>query len=238
MLAGGPARPFGGTLASVPCGAQSAAANRTTGATVDIEVHGESPVEDPPPVGRLPWYRRRDSRAVAIAAVLGLACGFAVATARDDRRDVTAAAQASSSPSAPAPSPTEAADALLTPQMASRMIDQVRVYNTTEPATVEVSDVVLMAELRTNLTRLDTPHAYPPGDYRLQLICLGEGQVWALFRIGVDESYVDMDCHDDHVLVSQLLLTAKSTGQRTVTVVTDSPAGLAIGYQTLRTLAP
>ena len=205
---------------------------------MDIEVRGEPPAEEPP-AERPRWFRRRDSRTVVVAVVLALAAGFAVATVRDGRRAARDAAVTASPPaSPPAPSPTEAPGPALPPALAARMVDQVRVYNKTEPATVEVSDVVLMTLLRDNLSRLDTARSYPPGDYRLQVICLGEGEVWALFRIGDDEAQVDIDCHSDHVLVSQLLLSAKATGHRVVTLVSDSAAGVAVGYQILRTPTP
>jgi hypothetical protein len=57
--------------------------------------------------------------------------------------------------------------------------------------------------------------------------------VWALFRVGDDETYVDIDCHDEHVLVTQLLLTARAEGRRAVTLVSDSPLGVAVGLQVL-----
>jgi hypothetical protein len=202
---------------------------------MDIEVRGESPVEEPPS-RPLPWWRRRDARALVVAVVLGIAIGFAVATVHDQRVARDAAATVSPAVSPPEPSPTAAPETAL--PSTDGMVDQVRVYNKTEPATVEVSDVLLMTLLRNNLNRLDTVRAYPPGDYRLQVICLGEGDVWALFRIGDDEAQVDIDCHGDHVLVTQLLLTAKATGRRAVTLVSDSAAGLAVGYQILRTPSP
>jgi hypothetical protein len=202
---------------------------------MDIEVRGGSPAEDRAP-RRPVWWRRRDSRALVLAVVVGIAIGFAVATVHDRRLARNTATTVSPSLSPPEPSPTAVPETA--PPSADRMVDQVRVYNKTEPATVEVSDVVLMTLLRDNLNRLDTARSYPPGDYRLQVICLGEGDVWALFRIGDDESHVDIDCHGDHVLVTQLLLTAKATGRRAVTLVSDSATGLAVGYQILRTPSP
>lgn len=207
---------------------------------MDIEVRGATPVDDPPPPARVRWFRRRDARIVAMTAALGIALGFAVATVRDDRRAASdAAARASRAASSVAsPTPADAPETALPAPLVAKMVDQVRTYNHAEAATVETSDVFLMTVLRHNLDRLDTARTYSAGDYRLQLICLGNGEIWALFRIGDDESHVDMDCHDDHVLVTQLLLTAKAGGQRAVTLVSDSTTGLAVGYQVLRTPAP
>ena len=184
---------------------------------MDIEVTGARPVPQP---------RRRGPLYVVVALVVGAAFGFAVAQARP-------AAPTSAGVTVPQTTAAGTEAPGLPPALRDRMVARVRQYNQAEPDTVEAADVRVMTAVRDNLVRLDDDRSYPRGDYRLQVICLGEGQVWALFRVGDDETYVDIDCHDEHVLVTQLLLTARADGRRAVTLVSDSPLGVAVGLQVL-----
>jgi hypothetical protein len=191
---------------------------------MDIEVTGAEPVPEPGAGPR----RQRGTLYVVVALVVGAAFGFAVANARPAEPARMSVMAAPVTPSAAGEAPG------LPGALRERMLARVRQYNQAEPDAVEASEVRLMTSQRDNVVRLDDERAYPRGDYRLQVICLGEGQVWALFRIGDDETYVDMDCHDEHVLVTQLLLTARADGKRAVTLVSDSRAGVAVGFQVLR----
>jgi hypothetical protein len=185
---------------------------------MDIEVTGARPAPGP---------RRRGPLYVVVALLVGAAFGFAVARVRPDAPTTAVVAVP---PTSAAPSETPG----LPPQLRDRMLARVRQYNRPEPDAVESADARMMTALRDNLVRLDDGRGYPRGDYRLQVICLGDGQVWALLRIGDDETYVDIDCHAERVLVTQLLLTAHADGRRTVTLVSDSPLGVAVGLQILR----
>ncbi|WP_433059306.1 hypothetical protein [Dactylosporangium sp. CS-033363] len=190
--------------------------------TVEIEVTGVQPVPEPPERARNP----RRTLSIAIALAVGAAFGFAVAAARPAPR--------TSAGVATAPSIAVASDTGLSAQETADMVRRVAEYNKRDPAAVETTPERFMSGRRNNITRLDDDRSYPAGEYRLQVICLGDGQVWGLFRIGDDETYVDMDCHADRVLFTQLLLTAHAGGRRTVTAVTDAPLGVAIGLQILQ----
>ena len=184
---------------------------------MDIDLDARAPGAPP----------RRGALYLVVALAVGAAFGFAVARARPAAPPATVGAAVPSAPASASEAPG------LPTELRDRMVARVRQYNQGEPDTVESADVQVMTALRDNLVRFDGDRRFPRGDYRLQVICLGEGQVWALFRIGDDETYLDIDCHDDHVLVAQLLLTARSDGRRTITLVSDSPLGVAVGLQVL-----
>ncbi|MEU7869345.1 hypothetical protein [Dactylosporangium sp. NPDC049140] len=188
---------------------------------MDIEVIGAQPVPERPAPGR----SRRGTLTIALAVAVGTAFGYALAIARPAPRMII------STPAAPA---TTAAPAGLTPAEQRTMVRRVEEYNKPDGDAVEITPVRLMTGLRNNLTRLDDERSYPAGEYRLQVICLGDGQVWALFRIGDDETYVDVDCQAGRLVVTQLVLTARAGGRRTVTAVTDSTLGVVVGLQVLR----
>ncbi|WP_433615479.1 hypothetical protein ACQP2P_11715 [Dactylosporangium sp. CA-139114] len=195
---------------------------------MEIEVTGARPVPERPERVRGGGGGRG---ALTIAAVLvaGVAFGYALATARPAARTIVAAPVAP-----PVVATTGPVPAGLSGDQVSTMLRRVREYNKPESDAVETTPERLMSGRRDNLLRLDDDRTLPAGAYRLQAICLGEGQVWALLRIGGDEAYVDMECVAEHVLVSQLLLTARTGGHRVVTAVTDSPSGIVLGLQILR----
>ncbi|MER7272829.1 hypothetical protein ABT369_00080 [Dactylosporangium sp. NPDC000244] len=198
---------------------------------MEIEVTGARPVPERPERVRGGGGGRGGQGALTIAVVLvvGVAFGYALATARPATRTIVAA------PAAPlAPATTDPVPAGLSGEQVGTMLRRVREYNKPESDAVETTPERLMSGRRDNLLRLDDDRTLPAGEYRLQAICLGDGQVWALLRIGDDEAFVDMECVAEHVLVSQLLLTARTGGHRAVTAVTDSPFGVVLGLQILR----
>ncbi|GAA3456438.1 hypothetical protein [Dactylosporangium matsuzakiense] len=185
----------------------------------EIEVIGAEPVPERPRSSTSPWV-------IAIVLAIGAAFGYAVAASRPAPRMSIGVAAAPEASAAVAPDLTAAEKA--------DMLHRVTEYNTVDASTVEALDVRFMTALRGNTARFDDARTYPAGEYRLQVVCLGDGQIWALFRIGEDETYVDMDCHADRVLVTQLVLPAHTGGRRTVTAITGSPLGLAVGLQVLQ----
>ncbi|MFI5909436.1 hypothetical protein [Dactylosporangium sp. NPDC051541] len=188
---------------------------------VDIEVIGAQPVPERPRASKA-----SGPFAIAVAVAVGIAFGFALAVTRPAPRTSIGVAAA--------PAPSAALDPDLTAEERAEMVRKVSVYNTVDAGTVEALDVRFMTALRGNTARFDDARTYPAGEYRLQIVCLGDGQIWALFRIGADETYVDMDCHADRVLVTQLVLAAHAEGRRTITAITGSPLGVAVGLQVLQ----